>query len=142
MKARSLPGILGRGTYSGSMARLNGTSVAAPHVVRALADEIAFGGSVDTLKAVVAPPEPSQGFFDKGYTPPPPKPDDPLRVGFRAGCRSDHRTARRTEIPAPAGHGVSKASAGPDPLEIGSEPGFLVTAALVVAPAAGCDQVG
>jgi hypothetical protein len=39
----SLSGILGTGTYSGSVARLNGTSVAAPQAVRELADEIAAG---------------------------------------------------------------------------------------------------
>src|SRR5205814_10258682 len=43
----SLPGILGTGTYSGSVVALNGTSVAAPLAVRALADAIAAGGSVE-----------------------------------------------------------------------------------------------
>ena len=37
------PGILASGTYSGSWVRLNGTSVAAPQVTRALADKIAIG---------------------------------------------------------------------------------------------------
>jgi hypothetical protein len=46
----ALPGILGTGTTSGSVAILNGTSVAAPLVTRRLADIIAAGGSVDTLR--------------------------------------------------------------------------------------------
>jgi len=41
----SLPGILATGTYSGTVARLNGTSVAAPLAVRALAGAIAAGGA-------------------------------------------------------------------------------------------------
>jgi hypothetical protein len=36
-----LPGVLAAGTYSGSVAILSGTSVAAPQVTRALADQIA-----------------------------------------------------------------------------------------------------
>jgi len=50
----ALWGILATGTYSGSVEYLNGTSVAAPLAVRALADEIAKGGSVETLKEAVA----------------------------------------------------------------------------------------
>jgi len=37
----ALPGVLASGTYSGSVAILNGTSVAVPQVVRALADTVA-----------------------------------------------------------------------------------------------------
>ena len=39
----ALDGVLAAGTYSGSTAILGGTSVAAPQVTRALADEIAHG---------------------------------------------------------------------------------------------------
>jgi hypothetical protein len=45
----SLDGVLAAGTYSGSVAILNGTSVAAPQVTRALADTIATGDSVRNL---------------------------------------------------------------------------------------------
>ena len=69
----SLPGILGGGTYSGSVARLNGTSVAAPQVVRQLAEKIAAGSSVQT---VIRPPP--------GSTPPVrPTLNSPLRLGAR-----------------------------------------------------------
>lgn len=69
----SLPGILATGTYSGSMVRLNGTSVAAPQAVRALADEIAAGGSVETLKGRTVQPQ--------GVAPGEPPADHPLRLG-------------------------------------------------------------
>jgi hypothetical protein len=49
----SLSGVLAGGTYSGSVAILNGTSVAAPQATRALAEEIAKRGSVNTLKGRV-----------------------------------------------------------------------------------------
>jgi Subtilase family len=46
-------GVLAAGTYSGSVATLNGTSVAAPQVTRWLADEIAAGrGLSDLLERV------------------------------------------------------------------------------------------
>jgi hypothetical protein len=69
----SLPGILGAGTYSGSVARLNGTSVAAPQAVRQLAEKIAAGGSVATLTG------PLQGSIP----PSKPPPSSPLRLGAR-----------------------------------------------------------
>jgi hypothetical protein len=69
----SLPGILGSGTYSGSVARLNGTSVAAPQAVRQLAEKIAAGGSVATLTG------PLQGSIP----PSKPPPSSPLRLGAR-----------------------------------------------------------
>jgi hypothetical protein len=49
----SLGGVLAAGTYSGSVAILNGTSVAAPQVTRALGDAIATRGSVRTLRRAV-----------------------------------------------------------------------------------------
>jgi hypothetical protein len=49
----SLPGILGAGTASGSVAILNGTSVAAPLAVRALADILAKDGGVSELIELV-----------------------------------------------------------------------------------------
>lgn len=48
-ESAALWGILGTGTFSGSVNFLNGTSVAAPLAVRALADEIARGGTLKTL---------------------------------------------------------------------------------------------
>jgi hypothetical protein len=69
----SLPGIPGSGTYSGSTVRLNGTSVAAPQAVRQLADEIAAGGSLKTLKQRIGQP--------KGFPQGPPSADHPLRFG-------------------------------------------------------------
>ena len=45
----ALDGVLAAGTYSGSTAILGGTSVAAPQVTRARADEIATGGSLGSL---------------------------------------------------------------------------------------------
>jgi hypothetical protein len=56
----ALGGVLAAGTYSGSVAILNGTSVAAPQVTRALADEIAAGGSVQRLKTRVAASTPTK----------------------------------------------------------------------------------
>jgi hypothetical protein len=50
----ALGGVLAAGTYSGSTAILNGTSVAAPQVTRELADVIAEGGTLGTLKADIA----------------------------------------------------------------------------------------
>jgi len=50
----ALSGVLAAGTYSGSVAILGGTSVAAPQVTRALADKIAGGGSVESLNSDVA----------------------------------------------------------------------------------------
>jgi hypothetical protein len=47
-------GVLATGTYSGSIQYLNGTSVGPPLAVRALADEIAAGGSVETLQRRVS----------------------------------------------------------------------------------------
>jgi hypothetical protein len=83
----SLPGILGTGTYSGSVVRLNGTSVAAPQAVRALANEIAYGGSVETLKGNI--PHRSLG---KGETPP--IEDQGLRLGAgRLRFTPSHREA-------------------------------------------------
>jgi hypothetical protein len=82
-----LPGILRTGTYSGSMARLNGTSVAAPLAARALADAIATGGSVEALKDRAAqtlmekrpkPVHPPQGI---GKSPEPVSDEDGLRFG-------------------------------------------------------------
>lgn len=88
----ALPGILGIGTYSGSVARLNGTSVAAPSAVRALADEIAYGGSLETLKGVLDPAGLSQAIFGKGETPP--EADRPLRLGAgRLPFARSHRDA-------------------------------------------------
>jgi hypothetical protein len=69
----SLPGILGAGTYSGSVVRLNGTSVAAPQAVRALADEVAAGGSVETLKVRTLRPLGVAAGEPPGY--------HPLRLG-------------------------------------------------------------
>jgi hypothetical protein len=45
----SMPGILATGTASGSVAILNGTSVAAPLAVRALAEILAKGGGIPKL---------------------------------------------------------------------------------------------
>jgi hypothetical protein len=69
----SLPGILGTGTYSGSVARLNGTSVATPQAVRQLADEIAAGGSLETLEINTGQPQ--------GVAPGEPPANRPLRLG-------------------------------------------------------------
>lgn len=63
----ALWGILGTGTYSGSVQVLNGTSVAAPLAVRALADEIAERGSVETLRNAVARFEASPSGPHKTY---------------------------------------------------------------------------
>lgn len=52
----ALQGILASGTYSGSWVRLNGTSVAAPQVTRALANSIGSGGS--GYAAITAPSTP------------------------------------------------------------------------------------
>lgn len=46
-------GVLAAGSFSGSVATLNGTSVAAPRFARALADEIAAGGDAQTLLAAI-----------------------------------------------------------------------------------------
>ena len=67
-KVPALPGVLAAGTYSGSVAILAGTSVAAPQITRALADQIAeratkkgaiapTGTAEDELKAAVAAEE-------------------------------------------------------------------------------------
>jgi hypothetical protein len=72
----SLPGILGTGTYSGSVVRLNGTSVGAPQTVRALADEIGIGGSVETLK---------RDKVKKAKKPPGNKPGDDHRLRIGGG---------------------------------------------------------
>ncbi len=99
-----LTGILGTATYSGSVARLNGTSVAAPLAVRALADEIAKEcGSVETLKEKLNPAGPYQSLVAKGQTPPPPsptpRPDDPLRVGAgRLPFEPSHRAGDRRPV--------------------------------------------
>jgi len=53
----ALSGVLAAGTYSGSVAFLGGTSVAAPQVTRALAIKIAEGGSVESLNSDVAASE-------------------------------------------------------------------------------------
>ena len=85
----SLPGIPGTGTYSGTVVRLNGTSVAAPQAVRELADEIAAGGSVETLKRRTG--QPPQDLI---ITPGKPPAKRPPRLG--AGLlpfRSSHREA-------------------------------------------------
>lgn len=50
----AFPGVLATGTYSGSWARLGGTSVAAPAAARALADAIAAGGTRQTFLDSVA----------------------------------------------------------------------------------------
>ena len=55
----SLPGILATGTYSGTVARLNGTSVAAPLAVRALAGAIAAGGSLKSLREKLTKVQPA-----------------------------------------------------------------------------------
>lgn len=47
------PGVIAAGTYSGSVAIMNGTSVAAPMVTRSLADTIAAGGTLKTLLKAV-----------------------------------------------------------------------------------------
>jgi hypothetical protein len=73
----SLPGILGTGTYSGSVARMNGTSVAAPQAVRQLADKIAAGGSVESLIGAI--PEPTRPFVGK------PESEDDLTLRLGAG---------------------------------------------------------
>ncbi len=68
----ALPGVLAAGTYSGSVAILAGTSVAAPQITRALADQIAqraiveepiarTGAAEDELKAAVAAEETKTG---------------------------------------------------------------------------------
>jgi hypothetical protein len=72
----ALPGILGSGTYSGSMVRLNGTSVAAPAAARRLADEIANGGSLNGLKLFLK----NKSLVKKGLGITSPKPE-PLRHG-------------------------------------------------------------
>jgi len=86
----ALPGILATGTYSGSVVALNGTSVAAPLTVRALADKIAAGGSVATLKCKIAAAENSGSVPYKNY---PPLENPPLREGVgRLPFRSSYRS--------------------------------------------------
>ncbi len=70
----SLSGVLAAGTYSGSVAVLSGTSVAAPQVTRALADAIAGGGSVAGLKETVRARETSHSPYGQPA-------DRPLRDG-------------------------------------------------------------
>ena len=85
----ALWGILGTGTYSGSVEFLNGTSVAAPLAVRALADEIAGGGSLETLKKEVARFEASRPGLLQIYEPAEKR---PLRLGDgRLPFRSSYR---------------------------------------------------
>ena len=96
----ALPGILRAGTYSGLVIRQDGTSFAAPQVGQALADEIAYGGSIDTLKAYLAPPGASQGI-GKYQVPPPPKADDPLRVG------AGRLPAEEWRVRGPAGNPIT-----------------------------------
>ena len=85
----ALWGILGTGTYSGSVVFLNGTSVAAPLAVRALADAIAVGGSIETLKAAVARLEDSGAGPHKSYEP---AEERPLRFGAgRLPFRSSYK---------------------------------------------------
>jgi hypothetical protein len=50
----ALAGVLAAGTYSGSVAIMNGTSVAAPQVVRALADQIAKRGNAELVAGKTA----------------------------------------------------------------------------------------
>ncbi|MGE4047187.1 MAG: hypothetical protein AB7F35_20150 [Acetobacteraceae bacterium] len=50
----ALPGVLAAGTYSGSVAVLSGTSVAAPQVTRALADRIATRGGYSLVQPAAA----------------------------------------------------------------------------------------
>jgi hypothetical protein len=50
----ALPGVLAAGTYSGSVAILNGTSDAVPQVTRALADQIATRGNPELLEGKTA----------------------------------------------------------------------------------------
>jgi hypothetical protein len=85
----ALWGILATGTYSGSVEFLNGTSVAAPLALRALADEIAIGGSVETLKEAVARAEErgcgSQGSYK-------PAQEHPLRFGAGRLTKSEQKS--------------------------------------------------
>jgi hypothetical protein len=74
----ALQGILATGTYSGSVAILNGTSVAAPLAVRALADEIAAGRSVTDLINTASVFETSNPRGPHG----PYQPNRPLRFGM------------------------------------------------------------
>jgi hypothetical protein len=74
----ALQGILATGTYSGSVAILNGTSVAAPLAVRALADEIAAGRSVTDLIKNASVFETSNPRGPHG----PYRPNRPLRFGI------------------------------------------------------------
>jgi len=76
----ALWGILGTGTYSGSVIYLNGTSVAAPLAVRALADEIGRGGSVASFLKDISGPK-GAGCGPQG----PYKPTFQRRLRFGAG---------------------------------------------------------
>jgi hypothetical protein len=71
----SLPGVLASGTSSGSVAIMNGTSVAAPLATRALADKISAGRSVTALRGGATEPDDEHGARAA-------IPDDaPLRLG-------------------------------------------------------------
>jgi hypothetical protein len=85
----ALWGILATGTYSGSIEYLNGTSVTAPLAVRALADEIAAGGSVETLEQSVNRFEASPYGPHGNYMP---ARERPLRFGAgRLPLKSSYR---------------------------------------------------
>jgi hypothetical protein len=54
----ALPGVVAAGTYSGSVAILSGTSVAAPQVTRALADQISTRASAEEQKRMIPGTQP------------------------------------------------------------------------------------
>jgi hypothetical protein len=97
----ALPGVLAAGTYSGSVAILAGTSVAAPQITRALADQIVAetheqlipgtelksGGAAERLKEVVKKEEAKTGKPNKGLA-------VPQGSGLPRGQFKSHRPLR------------------------------------------------